>query len=109
MFATLFAPLLLAATAALLTWLVQRNKTRAEIEKIRAETMHIHLENLEKASAIWQEIADGLRNEVEKLTLECRELKTQVIELKSENNHLRQEVVKLEKTIENKSKIITNE
>lgn len=90
-----------SAITAILASLISRNRYKAEIEKIKAETDTIYLENVKEAIQIWKSTADQLKVEVANLN-------KQVIELRTENKNLkedlRKEFNKLDRSINNSSR-----
>ncbi len=71
--------------AAVITWFFSRKKQSAEVESTE-------LDNVNKATSIWRELAEDLKKQVDDL----REGQQRIFE---ENSLLREEVVKLEKKV----------
>jgi regulator of replication initiation timing len=94
MFTTIITLLSSSAITAVITWLIGKHKTEAEIERIKAETDTIQLKNLKEVVDIYKKISDDLK-------VELQELKTEMTSLKIENHTLRVEIQKLQKTMHN--------
>lgn len=91
---------LTAAGSSLVTWIFTRRKQNAEVASNE-------LENVEKAVAIWRQIASDLEGKFTALQSEVLELRKQVIKvevenekLKSQNSELQAEIDELRKTIQ---------
>ncbi len=72
----------------------EQNKSKAEADKIAAESDGQELDNVAKAVKIWRELANELQKSVEQLTKE-------VHSLREENSHLKKQMQELRKSIEN--------
>lgn len=88
-------PILSAIFGALITWILSRTKSQAEVAKVKEETAHMYLRNVEDAVGLWKSIAKDLETQVHALT-------TEVKMLRAENSELKKELERLEKTINNK-------
>ena len=82
---------------ALITFILTRRKSNAEIKKIEAETEGQEIDNAESLIALWKQLVGELRQEVKDLTAE-------VVGLRTENLLLKAEMKKLEKIIQSKMK-----
>lgn len=75
---------------ALWAWFRQRKKDAAEIKTAE-------IENVEKAIAIWRNLAQDMRNQVDELKTEVKYLSAEVAKLHGENEVLKQQVEVLQK------------
>ncbi len=98
----IFIPFLSTAAGAWVAWFFTRKKSAAETRKTIAETKGIELENFEEAITLWKNIALDLRSEVKTLTEKCQALTLEVENFRLENGILKQEIQKLERSIEEK-------
>lgn len=85
---TAILTILSSCIAGLVAWLSARGKNKAEIEKAHAEAKAIELKNVETAIEIWRTLAKDLHREV-------AELKSEITNLRKENEGLREAITKL--------------
>jgi hypothetical protein len=90
---TMIMQLLSAGFVAGITWLLSRSKSKAEIAKMKEQTAHVYLQNVEDAVSLWKGIAKDLELQVINLTKEVKMLR-------EENHELKIAYEKLEKAIE---------
>jgi peptidoglycan hydrolase CwlO-like protein len=82
-----------AAGAGLATWLFARRKNSAEAQQSE-------LENVEKAVAIWRQIASDLEGKFTALQREVIELRKHVVKLEIENERLNIKNIELQSEIQ---------
>ena len=89
----------IAAIGGVIAWLHEKNKRKASERLIQAQADNAELNTVEKAIAIWRNLAKEFQHEVQKLretveefTLQNEKLRCEVEELKIENEKLRLEV-----------------
>ncbi len=74
------------------TWFFTRKKQAADIERTE-------LDNVDKATGIWRQLAKDMKEEVDQLRDNQQELFEEQHRILNENRKLREEVVKLEKKV----------
>lgn len=87
---TLFVPILTTLAGAFSGWFFGRRKQQAE-------TMHSELQTIEKAVAIWREIAQDLKKELAAQSLQINELRQEVSTLRRDNVRLLTELKAIKK------------
>ena len=96
-----FVPELITAfTTSLVTWLFARKKNSAEVESLE-------LDNVDKATGIWRELAEDLKTEIDslrvhqnKMIAENQTLIIKITNLTTQNEQLTKEVKKLETKVQ---------
>lgn len=84
-----------------LGWMLSRKKNNAEVKKIYAEIEDSELKNIERAVAIWRNIAEDLSVQVKNLSAKCTQLSAEIETMQRQNKQLKIEIKKLEQSIEN--------
>jgi predicted RNase H-like nuclease (RuvC/YqgF family) len=92
MIATIISVIGSSAFASFITWLISRKQTEAQVQKVKAETEKLNLENL-------QEIVDFYKSTTADLTKEVRLLRLEIATLRRENIQLKSDINKLEKAL----------
>lgn len=77
-----------AAGSSFVTWIFTRRKQNAETAQAEAQAENSELANVEKAVAIWREMASDLRGQFQALQTEVLALQKQVTKLEIENERL---------------------
>jgi peptidoglycan hydrolase CwlO-like protein len=93
MLSTIIALLSSSVITGLLTWMFTRRK-------VTAEAKGAELDNVEKAVAIWRELATDLNKKLETLSQKCDALTTEITQLRAENKSLKKQMEKFGKTID---------
>lgn len=77
---------------AVITWLVSRQKSKAEINKLMAETDTIQIRNVEAVVNFWKEQAEEFKKELKELKIEHERLYDKLEETLKDNELLREEL-----------------
>lgn len=79
-----------SAITALWSWIRQRKRDAADIK-------NAEIENVEKAIAIWRNLAQDMRTQVDELKAEVKHLSEEVGKLHTENETLKSQVGELQR------------
>lgn len=104
MFGTLLTLFSSSVITAIITWMVSRQKSKADVDKIRVETEAIKLTNVEKLINIYKNISEELKDELNVVREELHNVTAQMQSLQKENHQLRKEVKLLQSTLQEQAK-----
>ena len=95
----LIPTIFLSGLTAALTWIFARKKNTAELNKIEMDTEKVEsdietagITNLRSLIAIYKEISEDLKRELNQVHNECLALRKEVQELRKENQHLKMQL-----------------
>lgn len=84
-----------AGVTQIANWVINKKKEEKELQKVDAEVQSSEIDNVEKAIAIWRNLANEMNAQVVELKAQIKNLSDEVAKLQVENTTLKAQVEQL--------------